>query len=134
MAGDAAAELGPHLAEREVDLVVESEDPVERDSERPAGGSGRVPGLVHERLRKQDRDARAAGPDPAAGDEPSEPRLRPRQLPAGAERVGDLESGVVPGPGVAAAGIAESDHEEVGGAGARPRAPTAATAAEPAQN
>ena len=44
MAGQAAAEAGLDLAEGEVDLVVEDDDPLERHLERAARRAGRVAG------------------------------------------------------------------------------------------
>ena len=109
MARDAAPELGSDLAEGQVDLVVEGDDPLVADAELAAGGAGGVAGLVHEGLGQEDRDARAARPDPALGDQPAEALAGPRQLPAGAERVRDLEAGVVAGARVARARVAEAD-------------------------
>ena len=42
VAGDAAAALGPHLAEGEVDLVVQGDDRSSGDAELAAGGAGGV--------------------------------------------------------------------------------------------
>src|SRR5688500_18788373 len=50
VAGDAAAQLAADLAERQVDLVVEGDHAVERDTERAARGAGGLAGLVHEGL------------------------------------------------------------------------------------
>src|SRR5689334_20297718 len=61
VAGETAAEPRLHLAERQVDLVVQHDDPVEVDAECAAGRARGAARLVHVGLRQQQADARAAG-------------------------------------------------------------------------
>jgi hypothetical protein len=112
VAGEAAAEAGLDLAERQVDLVMEDDDALERDLERAARRPGGATRFVHERLRQQDRHPRAAGPDPAFGDLAAELPLRLRQVPATEQLGADLEADVVAGPGVLSTGVAEADDQD----------------------
>ena len=86
---------------------------VERHAELAARGAGRVAGLVHERLRQQDRDVGPAGADPALGDQAAVLLLRLRQLPAARELRGDLEADVVAGLRVAGTRVAETRRQEI---------------------
>ena len=71
----------------------------------PRAGPADVAGLVHEGLRQQHRDARAARAGAALGDQAAEVLLRLRQVPAARELGGDLEADVVAGRRVAAPGL-----------------------------
>src|SRR4051794_2132427 len=113
VAGEPAAEAHADLAEGEVDLVVQHEDPVQVEVVGAAGRPGGPAGLVHVRLRLEQRDARAARTRAALRQLARVLLLRPRQVPAPRQRVGDLEADVVRRLGVAGARVAEPDHKPV---------------------
>ena len=114
---------GADVAERQVDLVVHDEHPLERQLVGAARRADRAAGVVHVRLRQQHRDARAAGAGAALGQQAGELRLRARQVPARGEPVGDLEADVVRRAGVLRAGVAEADDEPVDRCAASPARP-----------
>ena len=58
VAGEPAAEARAHLAERQVDLVVHDQHPLQRQLERAARRADRAAGVVHVGLRAQHRHAR----------------------------------------------------------------------------
>jgi hypothetical protein len=58
------------LAEGQVDLVVEHQDAVELEVQRPTRRPDRVAGFVHEGLGPQDGDTRASGAGATVGEEP----------------------------------------------------------------
>src|SRR5215210_475465 len=118
MAGQAAAEADADVAEGEVDLVVDDEHALELDAVAAARGADRATGVVHEGLRLEDRDARAAGPGAALGQLGVELLLRLRELPAPQQLVGDAKAHVVRGVRVARPGVAEPDDQPVDGGGA----------------
>ena len=109
---------GADLAERQVDLVVQHEHAVEVELERAARRAGGAAGLVHVRLRLQQRDARAARAGAALGQLAGELLLGAREIPAARELVGDLEADVVRRLGVAGPGVAEPDDQPVDRCGA----------------
>ena len=120
VAGEAAADARAHLAERQVDLVVDDQHPLERHLQRPARRADRAAGVVHVGLRAQHRDARRAAAGPAAatggaplGEAPAEAILRALELPALGQLLGDHEADVVPRARVLAAGVAEPDDQPV---------------------
>jgi hypothetical protein len=80
--------------------------------------SGGATGLVHERLRLEDRDARAAHSGAALGQLAGELAPGLGQLPALDQGVRDAEADVVRRVGVAGPGIAEPDDQPVDGCGA----------------
>ena len=113
MARQAAAEPDADLAERQVDLVVQDEHVVELELVGATRGAGGTAGLVHERLRLQQRDARAARSGAALGQLAGELLLGLGQIPAARQLVGDLEARVVRRLGVAGARIPEPDYKPV---------------------
>src|SRR5437660_12555345 len=123
-----------HLAEREVDLVVNDEHARELHLQRSARRPTRAPGIVHERLRAEDRDARARGRALAAGlelaaaalellaglefhaplgDAAAEALLPWVQAPALGERERHFEAHVVPRAVVLGSWVAEADDQPV---------------------
>src|SRR5439155_1416198 len=121
VAGQAAPRPRSHLPERKVDLVVHDEHAPELHPQRPARRPDRAAGVVHERLRTQDRDALAGGRaivpalefDEALGDAAAEALLPCVQPPALGERERHLEAHVVPRAVVLGSGIAEPDDQPV---------------------
>ena len=116
VAGEPAAEPRADVAERQVDLVVDGQHVVEVDLERAARRAGAAPGLVHEGLRQQHRDARPAGPGAALGEQAVE--LLARRCPgpsARSARSATCEADVVRRALVARAGVAEPDDQPVRG-------------------
>ncbi len=112
MAGEAAAEPGLDLAEREVDLVVDGDDPVQRHLQRAAGGPGRVPDSF-----MKVSGCRIATRGPPGRVRPSARRPRNLSLARGrsqrrASSASDLEADVVAGAGVLGARVAEPDDED----------------------
>src|SRR4029077_13440935 len=97
---EAAAEPALHLAEGQVDLVVQDDHAVQRRLERPARRPDAVAGGVHVGLRQQDRHAGPAGARAPFGDQTTELPLGARQLPAAGELLTDLEADVVATAGV----------------------------------
>src|SRR6202011_1776724 len=87
VSGEATADAGSDLAERQVDLVVQNEHTVERKLERAAGRTDRPAGLVHVGLGQQHRDPRAAGTRASLGQQSPVLGLRLRQTPAIREHV-----------------------------------------------
>ncbi len=130
VAREATAEAGAHLAEGQVDLVVNHEHPLERQLER-----SRAPGPPSDR-RRSCRSADTAPPHAAGagraglgapavrarpfGDAPAEAVLRASKPPALDERLGDHEADVVPGARVLAAGVAQPDDQPVDGSATPP--------------
>ena len=101
------------VAERQVDLVVQHEHAVEVELERAAGGPGGAARLVHERLRLEQRDARAARAVRPSKSSASNFFFALAQVPAASELVGDLEADVVRRLRVAGPGVAEPDDQPV---------------------
>src|SRR5438309_5183259 len=99
------------LAERKVDLIENDEQIRRLDAVTVEELPDRAPGIVHERLRSRDRDADAV--DRALGDA----RVGRLHGELGARALcqsrGDLKADVVPGTGVALAGITEPDDDAV---------------------
>jgi hypothetical protein len=114
VARDAATELAPHLAEGQVDLVVDGDDVIEGDAQLASRGARGVPGVIHEGLGQEDRDAGASRTGATVRDQAAEALAALRQLPAAGELIGDLETEVVPGAGVLASRIPETDDQCVG--------------------
>ena len=110
MPGRAAAGLHPHLARRQVDLVMDDEHVGRRElveAHRLADGAAR---LVHvgERLEKEHLLARQRSFGDLAVEAPP-----PRAEPVTAvNRIGGHEADIVPVPGVVRARIAEAGNEE----------------------
>ena len=113
VAREPAALLEADVAERQVDLVVQHEHAVEVELEGAARGADGAPGVVHERLRLEHRDARAAGAGAALGQLGVELLLRLREVPAADQLVGDAEADVVRAVGVGRARVAEPDDQPV---------------------
>src|SRR5438445_3808406 len=101
------------VAEWQVDLVVDHDDPVERHLELAACWTGRAARFVHIRLGQQHRDARPSDAGTALAQEAREDLPRLREVPARGELVRNLESDVVPCAGVLRARVAQTDDEEV---------------------
>src|ERR687893_3128139 len=118
VAGQAAAEAGADVAEREVDLVVDHDHAIEVELERAARRTDGAPGLVHVGLRLQHRDARAARAGAALGQLTGELLLRLGQVPAPDQPLGDLEADVVRALGVARPRVSQPDDQPVDGCGA----------------
>src|SRR5215217_2415771 len=117
VAGQAAAQTHPDVAERQVDLVVDDDDAVEVELVGAAGGADGAAGLVHVGLRAQDGDARAAGAGAPLAQLTGELLLGLGQVPAPSERLGDLEADVVRALGVRRARVAQPDDQPVDGRG-----------------
>src|SRR4051794_16197640 len=113
VAGEPAAEAHAHIAERQVDLVVQHEDAVELQLVGAARRSGRAPRLVHVGLRLQERHPGAARPGAPLGQLARELLLGLRQVPPARERLGHLEAHVVRRVGVAGPRVPEAHHEPV---------------------
>src|SRR6185369_2119523 len=94
----------------EIHLVVDREQILRLDLVELRRGRGRPAGVVHERLRLQEREARAVEPD--VGDLAGELRA-PRPAVPPRELVSDHEADVVPRRRVLTPGIAEPDDQEV---------------------
>ena len=118
--GEAAADARSHVAEREVDLVMYDEHPVELEPVRAARGSDGAAGVVHERERFEQRDALPEIIDSPLPQAPTEALLR-RLLepPVARERLDDQEADVVARPLVLAPRVTEADEQPVDGAAAR---------------
>ena len=82
VAGQAATEPHADIAERQIDLVVQDEDPIELDMQFAARRANRSARLVHVCLRFQDRDAGTARAGAALGDQAAIPRLGLPQVPS----------------------------------------------------
>src|SRR4051794_37656580 len=119
VSGQPAAQARLHVAERQVDLVVDHDDAVERHPERAARRTRGATGLVHVGLWHQDADARSAGHRPTVREEPGELLLRARHVPALGQAVRNLEADVVARARVAVAGVPEPHYQPVDAAARR---------------
>ena len=133
MPSQTAAQARAHLAERQVDLVVHHEHALQRQLQRAARRTHGAPSVVHERLRAEHRNPRAAGTLPLAGacacvwrdgrclrrrhatfgQATAEAVLGPTQVPALDQRLRNHETDVVASARVLAAGITQSDDQPV---------------------
>src|SRR5450759_4168223 len=105
----AAVELEAHAAVRDVQLIVDHEQPLDRHLEEPADGDHRAAGVVHVALWLCQHGALAG--QPALDDvRATAVRFEPAAHPPG-EQVGDHEADVVPVAGVRRAGVAQADDE-----------------------
>ena len=106
----AAAALEPQRAERQVEFVVDDDDPLDRDLEEPGGSvtTGPPDSFMNDfGLASTTGDAGQPPFDDLAA---AAVRLEPAADPLG-EQVDDEEADVVPGRGVARPGIAEADDQ-----------------------
>ena len=140
MAGEAAAEAGAHLAERQVDLVVDDEHALERHAQRAARRADAAAGVVHVGQRLEQRDARAAGPGAALAQPSAVALARALEAPAPASSSATAKPMLCRVPVVLATRVAEPDDEPVdargrarGSAATRRRRRTAPPAASSAR-
>ena len=121
MSGQAAPDTDANLAEGDVDLVVHDKHALEWDPECAACRADRAAGVVHVRLRKQQRHARAPRSGAALGEQPGVLGLERGQTPAVGVLLSDREADVVSRVRVLAAGVSQPDDQPVDcSAAARP--------------
>jgi hypothetical protein len=115
VAGQAAPDLDLHPPDRQVELVVHDDQPLElvgRDAEPPHQRPHGQAGVVHVGLGEGERHPAAV--DAHLGDEGALlPPLQPLTVTLGQE-LDDVGAGVVAGAGVLRAGVAEPDDEQLG--------------------